>query len=103
MEIGPLSNGQRIQPSPEEKKQPVTVKPPLSENTDRVEISQDARSKLAEMADLKLKLRKGLELQTTDARAARIEDIRRKVDSGFYDLPQVKDDIANKIMKDLDL
>jgi hypothetical protein len=110
MEIGPLSNDNNVQPSPDRKSKPCQVSPSVREVTDRLEISQDARVRLAEMADLKLQLRT-TEPETIrpgadpaqDSGDGRIAQIRRKLKSGFYDLPEVKGKIVDRLIDDLDI
>lgn len=110
MEIGPLSNDNNVQPSPDQKNKPCQVSPPVREVTDKVEISQDARVRLAELADLRLQLRNtepeaiGLGADSAqDSGDARITEIRRKIRSGFYDLPEVKGKIVDRLIDNLDI
>jgi hypothetical protein len=96
MEIGPLSNQNPIQPRGErESLRPVgeTTSPTA---TDRVEISEDARARLAEMADARLEAEQ-------QARREKLAMIRERMETGFYDRPEVKEKIADRLIDDLDI
>ncbi len=96
MEIGPLSNQNPIQPRGErESLQPAgeTERPKV---TDRVEISDDARARLAEIADARLEA----ELQ---AKREKLAMIRERMETGFYDRSEVKETIAERLIDDLDI
>jgi hypothetical protein len=107
MEIGPLSNkpigsaaknGARPEP---QRPEPIGTR----RIRDQVEISDNARAQLAERADNELKnqTRKA----DLSANGGTIEEdklamIRRKIESGFYDDPDVRRQIAERIVDDLD-
>lgn len=119
MEIGPVQNNQPPQqPSQNSKPQP-SVDVVKKEITDQVEISEDARRMLAEMADQAL-LEEATtggaeapvadEAETPEASAAgtdrpngKLADIRRRIESGFYDQPEIQDRIADRLSDELDL
>lgn len=77
---------------------------------DRVEISLDARARLAELADGKLKTQ-GFEAgeapsQTNrpyDGAGDKIAEIRAKIEAGFYDQPEIRDRIISNLTDELDL
>lgn len=96
MEIGPISNRPAVHTVPPGilTGQPLTAAPDqgVSTEKDSIEISQDARRKLAEMADEALR---------TDRRD-RVEQIRGRIAEGFYDRPEVKEQVAERLMNDLD-
>ncbi len=122
MDIGPLSNGRPVS-LPSGKKtdgeKQVTHQP---KPTDTVEISDDARRKLAELADAVLRARgaeptrqaqvgdvrktegRGMsESRDTDAnRADKIEQARRRIETGFYDRPEVKKEIADRLTDEME-
>ena len=108
MEIGPLSNRQAGQkPEGPEKPEPRTPSPEKpSKIVDRVEISEDARAKLGELADQELRKEQSVS-RTADAEglisADRMETIRRRIKSGYYDQAEVKAKIADKLIDDMDL
>jgi hypothetical protein len=120
MEIGPVQNNQPIQqPSPNRKPQE-TVEAAKEAATDRVEISEDARRLLAETADRALREEAesgeadvpdaGEEPTAAEARPSgedrpedKLAEIRRRIEAGFYDRPEIKNKIADKLSDDLDL
>jgi hypothetical protein len=119
MEIGPVQNNQPVQ-QPSRQARPESsaevVKPEL---TDRVEISEDARRLLAEMADRALleeasaaagpeavdeaAVPKAELKSSPDQGAGKLAEIRRRVQSGYYDRPEIKREIADRLSEDLDL
>ncbi len=90
MEIGPIRNEQsdsgRVVTDRQESAAGNAVKP----TGDRVEISDNARLKLAELADLARR-----ECRSADNDGDRLENVKRRIDSGFYDQPTVKGIIAD--------
>ncbi len=85
--------------------------PATQDTTDRVEISSDGRARLAELADRGLKTygTKPEEVLTRPDDATggdqndRITEIRQKIESGFYDRPEIRDQIAKNLTDDLDI
>jgi len=61
-----------------------------------VEISEDARARLAEMADARLEAEQ-------QARREKLTMIRERMETGFYDRPEVKEKIADRLIDDLDI
>ena len=116
MEIGPLSN-RRPLPTPVDNRsegQPAVKNE--TELKDTVEISDDARTRLAQLADAALRAArdgsrqpsdqvstKGEGVESTIPTQERIERIRERIESGFYDQPDVKGKIADRLIDDLDL
>lgn len=106
MEIGPLStqpSGQR----PEEPKKPApqASEPDTAHKGDRVEISREARAKLAELADLELKKEASSPTPVKDENLTGhglIEAIRSRIESGFYERNDVRGRIADKLIDDLE-
>jgi anti-sigma28 factor (negative regulator of flagellin synthesis) len=89
---------------------PKETAPAAQEKTDRVEISLDARARLAELADRELKAsqarpeeKQGRTDGIPEAPQTRIEQIRQKIESGFYDRPEIRDQIVRKLTDDLDI
>lgn len=77
------------------------------DTTDRVEISLDGRARLADLADKGLKAY-GTRPEDNQTRPQelsggtdRISEIRQKIESGFYDRPEVRDQIAKNLTDDL--
>ena len=97
MEIGPLSNKQPVPPEGGRVRssQPETPASP-KEQTDRVEISSDARTRLAEAADARL-------AEEQQARREKLDLIRERIKSGFYERPEVDQQVADRLIDDLDL
>ena len=108
MEIGPLSNQQTGQQADgPERPKPKSDVPESGgkEVVDRVEISPDARSRQAKLADHDVE--KELSVPTpVDADrnndAERLEAIRRRIESGYYDRPDVQAEVAEKLIDDWD-
>ncbi len=59
---------------------------------DSVEISEDARRQLADRADARLK---EPEVSGPDAATYKLEQIKQKVEAGYYDIPEVHQKIAH--------
>jgi len=119
MEVGPVQNSQPMQQPLKNSKPQPTVDVTKREISDRVEISEDARRMLAEMADralLEEAATPGGAAQVTDeAEAAEVQttagdrpkdkltEIRRRIESGYYNQPEIMDRIADRLSDDLDL
>jgi anti-sigma28 factor (negative regulator of flagellin synthesis) len=108
MEIGPLSNQQSGQrPEGPKKHDPEkTQSEPAPGGGDRVEISPDARARLARQADLELKKQESNPGPINDQDLTgdeRLEAIRRRIESGFYDQIDIKGLIAGKLVDDMDI
>lgn len=109
MEIGPLSN----EPSQQRRETQSgtglgAVRPPqVSPGTivDRAEISGEARARLAELADTEL-AREKLEPQAVDSDGQpdkeRLDLVRERIASGYYDDPEVRSKIVDRLIDDLD-
>ncbi len=96
MKIGPLTNYNSVQQSEQQKNQSPEIDTREKRVTDQVEISDNARSQLSELADEKLQLE-------NSAKEERMALIRKRIESGFYEKPEVKEKIAERLMGDLDL
>ena len=108
MEIGPLSNQQSGQKSiGSENPNRETSRPETARKiADRIEISENARAKLAELADQELR-KQCLASKPVSADyltdEERIETIRRRIKSGFYNQPGVRTRIADELIDDLNI
>jgi len=105
MEIGPLSNHQSGQQSerPEKPAPKCMNSEPNREIVDRIDISLDARARLSELADQELKKERSVPTLVDPSQlkgAARIDAIRRRVETGFYDKPEVRARIADNLIDD---
>ena len=108
MEIGPVSNrpaGQKTEGtgSPRQDGAPPdkVQRPPIA---DRAEISVEARLRLAEMADReRLREQQGPGPVAADnlTNEERLEIIKKRVASGYYNQPQVRARIVEKLIDDL--
>ncbi len=96
MKIGPLTKHNSVQQSEPQKNQRPEIETREKQIADQVEISDNARSQLSEMADQKLQLE-------NSAKEERMALIRKRIESGFYEKPEVKEIIAERLMGDLDL
>jgi anti-sigma28 factor (negative regulator of flagellin synthesis) len=108
MKIGLLQNELPMRQPDRPKVTSKETTPERQISTDRVEISNDARTKLAELADLGLKAygthpeeRLARPDDPTGTEKDRISEIRQKIESGFYDRPEIRDQIANNLTDDL--
>lgn len=109
MEIGPVSNrpaGQKTEGAGGSQQE---AAPSRSAQTrpseDRAEISTEGRSRLAELTDReRLREQQGPEPVTADnlTNEERLEIIRKRVASGYYNNPKVTARIVDKLIDDLD-
>ena len=121
MKIGPLSQEQKVWAGLQ-KVNPRPTEERLEKKKDTVEISQEARKKLAELADQALREQSDgravaeAASQTDDKTVAeeendseriltpeRLAEIRKRIGSGFYDRPEIKDKIIDKLADDIDI
>ena len=114
MKIGPLSHHRPLDSAP--------VLPPMTKpqddehtpkpSTDRVEISESGRELLAELADKARREQLTMDganseldvmtaEQTSSLANGKLEQIRLKILSGFYNSPTVIDTIADRLSDDL--
>jgi hypothetical protein len=109
MDIGPVSNQQSGQGAGgPERNQPGTARPEKPDpglTVDRADISTEARARLAELADLEL--RKEQEgPQPVEAaglsQEERMELIKNRVASGYYNDPKVRARIVDRLIDDMD-
>ena len=122
MEMGPLSNKRPVTFTAGGASERPTAAKPTGGARDSLEISDACRRRLAELADAALSLERirsggeeedrSLSIQDStisdgacpgEGRKARIEEIRRKINTGFYDRPDVRKKIADRIVDDLDM
>ena len=107
MEIGPLSNHQTGQ-EPNRPEKPATEAASSEQPrgiVDQVDISLDARARLAQLADQELEKERSAPTPIEPCRltgAARIEAIRRRVETGYYEQADVQARIADRIIDDWD-
>jgi hypothetical protein len=108
MEIGPLSNQQAGQ-KPDRPEKPNQASPPqesIGRIEERVEISSEARARLGELADRELR-KEAPRPQRANAETAeagdKLEILRRRIEAGYYDQPDVKKNIADKLIDDMDV
>jgi anti-sigma28 factor (negative regulator of flagellin synthesis) len=96
MEIGPVSNKQPVQQGGAARPEQPAETPRPKATADCVEISDDARAKLAEAADRQL---------TADqvARRDKLELVKERIKSGYYDRPEVDQAVADRLIDDLDI
>jgi hypothetical protein len=121
MKIGTISNDPKVWTGTQTaRSQPAEVS--VEEKKDTVEISQEARKKLAELADKVLKeksadgtdrndsSREVVEKTVTEEKEndnmtltpARLAEIRKRISSGFYDRPEIKGEIIDRLTDDID-
>jgi hypothetical protein len=108
MEIGPLSNQDAGQ-KPEGQDRPQARKPAPpqpAEVTDRIDISQDARTRLAELADRELNQELSAPRPANEDGLTgqdKLEEIRRRIRAGYYDDPEVLRRVVDRLADDIDL
>lgn len=103
MEIGPIRNNKTITGETQRQKGNERQVVEAESRTDTVEISLEARRRLAALADEQLtRLSKNEntagEKPTPSARLARVRD---RIDSGFYERPEIAEKIAEKLADEL--
>ncbi len=98
MEIGPVRREQPEQAPREAENRKREVVSPSQPSSDRVEISDAARKRLAELADA---ARRELPAIEHAEKLARLNDIRARIRSGYYDQPEVKRRIADRLADEL--
>lgn len=94
-EISPISNSQPIKRTTPKK----DVSTESNSVSDRVEISSEAKSLQNAQAIRKTAL--AALKDTPDTRNDKMNEIREKVQSGFYNTPQAINDIADRILNDI--
>ena len=102
MEIGPVENNKPVRPE----EVPANRKPETGTQrediVDRVEVSKTARARLAELADQRLRAeQKQVEL-TSEENQDRLETIRKRIETGFYNRPEIRTQVVDKLIDDLD-
>jgi hypothetical protein len=124
MKIGPLSNEQKVWAGLQKMKSR-PAKDDFEQKKDTVEISQEARKKLAELADQALKRESGgkvvagkrpgnddiVDKAVTEEEndgeknlsPGRQAEIRKRISTGFYDRPEIRDQIIDKLADDIDI
>jgi hypothetical protein len=108
MEIGPVHNDQPSSGRVETEKIKKNGGLKAAPTGDRVEISNKARMKLAALADRALQAASKTQrqsgskavqksLQQHDDKTAKLERVRGQIESGFYDRPDVRQKIAERL------
>jgi len=115
MKIGSLTNSGSVVKGDLEKRRP-SVEINSKQAKDTFEISDEARIKLADLADTELRSNRseharsdenipavgGEITEKTSLSGEKIDEIRKKIESGFYDSPEIKGKIVDKIIDDID-
>ena len=102
MEIGPVSNNHQV---PHQGPKPDAHRPEevVSEGiVDKIEISEDARARLSELADQALKAEKTSPEVAQASREDRLTLIRERIESGYYNRPEVDEAVADRLIDDLE-
>ena len=102
MEIGPVSNNHQV---PQQGPKPGVCRPEeaISEGiVDKIEISEDARARLAELADQALQAERSSPEVTQSSREDRLALIRDRIESGYYNRPEVDEIVADRLIDDLE-
>lgn len=110
MEIGPLDDTGRPAGPPEDDRQPTPVQPESDKRTDETdsgEISESARSISEQEASEGThdttsanNSESSCETSEMDERADKIEQAKQRIESGYYDRPDVRAEIARRIADD---
>lgn len=80
-------------PFPESRKEGKAAAASSSSRKDRVELSKDSRSKDSTSAGIAAVAAAG-----EPTREEKIQEVRRKLDEGFYDQPEIIDQTAQKLI-----
>lgn len=102
MEIGPVSSNTPVPPDGPGRGKPQPQEAGPLGIVDKIEISEDARAKLADLADRE-RLLESASGETEASREDRLTQIRERIRSGYYDQPGVDDAVADRLIDDLDL
>lgn len=99
MDIGPVDNNKPLPVEKEHKKSTVKETEKNLSPADSVEISTEGRQRLAELADKYLNELNAKEniVENNNDNVERIHTIRDRVKTGFYELPEIKEKIVNKL------
>ncbi len=107
MKIGPVNSGDRPHGPGEEGRRRPQVQPDRQQKADAVEISDSARSMSQQAASGDIndttfadQIEASYDTFETDIRADKVEQARRRMESGFYDRPNVREEIARRIVDD---
>ena len=112
MKIGPVDSGDRPQRPNEEERRRADVKREEQQQmnkTDRIELSKVARSlsqKTSEVSDDKLETPPAAnpdapeEIPELEDRPDKIEEVKKKIESGYYDSPEGIEKTAGRIADD---
>ena len=106
MKIGPLENGP-IGPRLEDQRRQTGEKPAPEEKNDRIDISSEARAKLAARELDGESVRRPLVAHTlggdqpSKVDNARLDLVRHRIESGFYDQEDVKLLIADRLADEM--
>lgn len=110
MEIGPLDDSGRPAGPPEDDQKPTPVQPESekrTDETDSVEISESARSMSEQEASERThdttsadNTESSCETSEMDEQADKMEQARQRIESGYYDRPDVRAEIARRIADD---
>lgn len=105
MKIGPVNHRQEMPPTDQPKQnRPADTTAPRTAR-DEVIISDEARARLAELADAALDEVGTADPGADDAASSltpkRLAELRERMASGFYDLSRVQDVIADRLADDL--
>jgi len=122
MKIGPLTGRWPLQALYEKTRLlPEAGEKNCEEKKDRVEISQEARKMLAELADRTLKQNSGRKVPAEESTTAepeikdaekgekadgtltpeRLAEIQRRIKTGFYERPEIKNKIIDRLTDDM--
>lgn len=101
MEIGPLHNDKPVQSAGGNRQKSAGEIPRIAPKKDSVEISGEARKRLAELADRYWKeagLSSGPGAGDRCA-SERVTRARTRIESGYYEDPEVKEKIADRLIE----
>jgi anti-sigma28 factor (negative regulator of flagellin synthesis) len=93
MNINPILSGGIPVPAAENKGSQKTASSSSVARRDKVEISKDSASKDATTAGIA-----AVAMAHEPTRSDRIEEARQRVASGYYDRPEVQDEIVNRLI-----
>jgi anti-sigma28 factor (negative regulator of flagellin synthesis) len=98
MEIGPLKDDTIVHESPQRKPESCETSTDENEPADDVTLSIDVTGRLDKLAD-EATTKTGMEYGDRDT--TRLDEIRDRIDSGFYDQQVVKEKMVDKLLDEM--
>ncbi len=98
MEIGPVPEKGLVGSVNRDNKSQAVQENSTAPKKDTVDISDEARRKIADLADASLHV----DRMQTEAGNEKLAQVRKRIDSGFYEQPEIKQQIAEGLLDEFD-